>query len=165
MFGHRLACGKERLHSMSEVIPEAQHEFWRPPAILQEAAVVPAVANVCAGCSTEFMVGSRFCHICGVARGIQSGSLNRYWTQLLDFLHIVEFQDLKQWLGLATAPLIAFAIGVFCFLAAILVGVVCSISNFEDFQSVQFWRMEWLLAAIVAMVAGILLKTKAATGK
>jgi hypothetical protein len=150
---------------MSEVIPETQHEFWRPPAIRQEAAVVPGMVDVCAGCRTEFMVGSRFCHICGVARGTQAGSQNGYWTHLLEFLHVVEFQDLKQWLGLGTAPLIAFAIGVFCFLAATLVGVVCSVTNFEDFQAVQFWRMEWLLAAIVAFVAGVLLKTAATAGK
>ena len=150
---------------MSEVIPEAQHEFWRPPAIRQEATLVPGMADVCAGCNTEFMVGSRFCHICGVARGSHAGLQSRYWTQLLEFLHLVEFQDLKQWLGLGTAPLIAFAIGVFCFLAAILVGVVCSITNFEDFQAVQFWRMEWLLAAVVAFVAGILLKSSSTLGK
>jgi hypothetical protein len=150
---------------MSEVIPEVQHEFWRPPVIRQEAIVVPGMLDVCAGCSTEFMVGSRFCHVCGVARGPQSHAQNGYWNQILEFLHVVEFQDLKHWLGLKTAPLVAFGVGVFCFLAAILIGVVCTITNFEDFQAVQYWRMEWLLAAIVAFVAGILLKTAVTTEK
>ena len=35
----------------------------------------------------------------------------------------------------------------------------------EDFQVVQYWRMEWLLAAIVAFVAGVLLKTAATSAK
>jgi hypothetical protein len=142
---------------MSEVIPEAQHEFWRPPAMRQVPAVLPGTVGVCAGCGTEFMVGSHFCHVCGVARGTELR--NGYWTHLLEFLHLVEFQDLKHWLGLGTAPLIAFTAGIFCSLGAILVGTVSTIRNFEDFQVVQYWRMEWLLAAIVAFVAGVLLKS------
>jgi hypothetical protein len=147
---------------MSEVIPDAQREFWRPPAMRQDAVVIPGMVDVCAGCNTEFMVGSRFCHVCGVARGTQ---VLGYWNHLLDFLHVLEFQDLKHWSGLGTAPLIAFLVGVFCFLAAILVGVVSSIRNFEDFQVIQYWRMEWLLAAIVAFVAGVLLKTTVTSAK
>jgi hypothetical protein len=147
---------------MSEVIPDAQREFWRPPAMRQDAVVIPGMVDVCAGCNTEFMVGSRFCHVCGVARGTQ---VLGYWNHLLDFLHVHEFQDLKHWSGLGTAPLIAFLVGVFCFLAAILVGVVSSIRNFEDFQVIQYWRMEWLLAAIVAFVAGVLLKTTVTSAK
>jgi hypothetical protein len=147
---------------MSEVIPDAQREFWRPPAMRQDAVVIPGMVDVCAGCNTEFMVGSRFCHVCGVARGTQ---VLGYWNHLLDFLHVLEFQDLKHWSGLGTAPLVAFLVGVFCFLAAILVGVVSSIRNFEDFQVIQYWRMEWLLAAIVAFVAGVLLKTTVTSTK
>jgi hypothetical protein len=145
---------------MSEVIPEVQHDFWRPPVMHQGAAVNPDMIDVCVGCSTEFMVGSRFCHVCGVARGTQVQ--NGYFIHLLEFLHVVEFQDLKHWLGLGTASLIAFLTGVFCFLSAILVGAISTIRNFEDFQVVQYWRMEWLLAAIVAFVAAVLLKTNPA---
>jgi hypothetical protein len=148
---------------MSEVIPEAQHEFWRPPVMRQDIAVIPGMVEVCAGCNTEFMVGSRFCHVCGVARGTQVQ--NGYFIHLLEFLHVVEFQDLKQWLGLGTASLLSFLVGVFCFLSAILVGAISTIRNFEDFQVVQYWRMEWLLAAIVAFVAGMLLKTAPAPSK
>jgi hypothetical protein len=147
---------------MSEVIPDTQHEFWRPPVMRQDAVVVPGLVDVCAGCNTEFMVGSRFCHVCGVARGTQ---VVGYWTHLLEFLHVVEFHDLKHWLGLGTASFVAFLAGVFCFLAAILVGVVSSASTFEDLQVLQYWRMEWLLAAIVAFVAGVLLKTTATSAK
>jgi hypothetical protein len=148
---------------MSEVIPEAQREFWRPPVMRQDAAVIPGMVDVCAGCSTEFIVGSHFCHVCGVARGTHLR--NGYWSHLLEFLHLVEFQDLKHWLGLGTPPLIAFLVGIFCFLGAILAGTVSTVRNFEDFQVVQYWRMEWLLAAIVAFVAGVLLKSPVTTEK
>ena len=44
---------------MSEVVREAQQEFWRPPAVQVEAAR-PGMVEVCSGCATEFMVGSLF---------------------------------------------------------------------------------------------------------
>src|ERR1700689_265704 len=59
---------------MSEVVPNTQQEFWRPPCpvaadeiIVRET--VPAMAETCPGCSSEFLVGSRFCHTCGERRG------------------------------------------------------------------------------------------------
>src|SRR5258706_2818459 len=59
---------------MAEVVHEAQHEFWRPPANLASSSeiLVTTVANpmaeVCLRCHAEFMIGSRFCHTCGAHR-------------------------------------------------------------------------------------------------
>jgi hypothetical protein len=39
--------------------------------------------------------------------------------------------------------------------------MIYSIQNLADFEAVQLWRMQWLLAAIAAFVAGVLLKHKA----
>src|SRR5260370_7631555 len=56
---------------MSEVIHDAQQEFWRPPAPVEGAGGVaasvaaPAMAETCSHCGTEFLVGSRFFHACG----------------------------------------------------------------------------------------------------
>jgi len=38
------------------------------------------------------------------------------------------------------------------------VGFLYPIDNLGDFQAIQLWRIEWLLAAVAAFVAGILLK-------
>ena len=43
-------------------------------------------------------------------------------------------------------------------LAAVAVGLIYSVQNLADFQAIQSWRLQWLLAALVAFVAGILLK-------
>jgi len=43
-------------------------------------------------------------------------------------------------------------------IAAISVGFIYSANTLVDWQAVQTWRIEWMLAAIVAFVAGILLK-------
>jgi hypothetical protein len=138
---------------MSDVLPSAQHEYWRPPVSIEPPVVVPAASTLeaCIGCGAEFMVGAQFCHRCGCARALRSAAWTRY----------LEFQTIKHVLGLPTASLIAFLIGVGCVLATIAVGMIYSIQNLADFEAVQLWRMQWLLAAIAAFVAGVLLKHKA----
>jgi ribosomal protein L37E len=140
---------------MAEVVHNAPQEFWRPP-IAQPEPTVPAMVEVCERCETEFMVGAKFCHDCGAAR--QPRTIPFAWTRALAFLHILEFHNVKEWLGLSLASLIAFFAGLGCLLAAIAAGVIYSVQNLADFQAIQSWRIQWLLAALVAFVAGILLK-------
>ena len=52
---------------MSNVVHDAQHEFWRPPVVPADAPR-PARVEVCDSCASEFMVGSLFCHVCGASR-------------------------------------------------------------------------------------------------
>jgi hypothetical protein len=52
-----------------------------------------------------------------------------------------------------------------CLLAAITVGAIYSVQNLADFQAIQSWRIQWLLAALAAFVAGILLKQAGAKEK
>jgi hypothetical protein len=140
---------------MSEIMHDAQHDFWRPPAVQHEAAAVPAepvMVEACDHCATEFMVGARYCYVCGATRQVQSGSNPHAWMRYL------EFHTIKQALGLPVASLIAFLAGIGCLLAAIVVGAIYAVQNFADFQAIQLWRMQWLLAAVAAFLAGILLK-------
>ena len=143
---------------MSEVIDNTPQEFWRPP-ITQIEPAVPAMVEVCDRCETEFMVGAKFCHDCGAARQlVASRDASHVWTRALELLRVLEFHNVKEWLGLSMASLIAFFAGLGCLLAAIAVGAIYSVQTLADFQAIQSWRMQWLLAALVAFVAGILLK-------
>jgi hypothetical protein len=136
---------------MPDVVHDAQHEFWRPPIAPSEAPR-PGMVEVCDGCATEFMVGSLFCHVCGTSREAQSSTATR-WTLYL------EFHNIKRALGLSTASLIAFLVGMACLLmAGIAVSLIYSVQTFNDFQAVQLYRMQWLLGAIAAFAAGLLLK-------
>ena len=72
--------------------------------------------------------------------------------------HLAHDVSHETYLGLPVPALIAFAIGLICFVAAIAVGVIYSVQNFADFQAVQYFRMQWLLAAVAAFAAGILLR-------
>jgi len=157
-FGYlRAMMPVEKWLPMAEVMRETQREFWRPPVVQQplpsskENAM--AAMEACASCGTEFVVGSRYCYVCGVARQSQAyAPVSRHWIRYF------EFHTIKQAIALSTASLIAFLIGVGCVFAAIAVGFIYAAQNFSDFQAIQLWRMEWLLAAVAAFVAGLLLK-------
>jgi hypothetical protein len=73
------------------------------------------------------------------------------------WLHYLHFHEIKRWVGLSTASLIAFVMGVACVAGALMVGLLTA-RTFVDWQAIQFYRAEWLLAATASFVAGILLK-------
>jgi len=184
---------------MAEVVHDAQQDFWRPPSVLEPAAeaMLPAassqdMAEACGGCGSEFMIGARFCHTCGLSRPVLSAALTasssdaavmaRLWTrnvawvggaagsaasvwrriQFPAWLHYLHFHEIKRWVGLPTAALIAFIIGLGCVAGALGVSFFYKASNLAEFQAIQMWRIEWLLAATASFVAGILLKKPSA---
>lgn len=135
---------------MGEVVPNTQQEFWRPP-VAQRASVSLSSAQVCEGCGSEFIVGSRYCHICGTAREVTPVT-DPHWARHL------ELHNIKQGLGLPLASLIAFVGGMGCILAAVASGMIYSERNVLEWEAVQAFRIQWLLAAVAAFVAGLLLK-------
>jgi hypothetical protein len=147
---------------------------------------IPTMAEVCSRCGTEFLLGSRFCHTCGNRRTeaingagkADSAALTGLWEQASargyslysavtrfswsqvefpSWLRYLHFHEIKSWIGLSTASLIAFMIGIGCLAGALLVGLLTA-RNFVDWQAIQLYRVEWLLAATASFVAGILLK-------
>jgi hypothetical protein len=175
---------------MAEVVQDAQQEFWRSPTVPEPAVEVPlpaatqAAAEACVVCTTEFMIGARFCHTCGLQRpllavaGSDAAVMAGLWARDVagavagvnwaadswrrvsfpDWLHYLHFHEIKRWVGLPTAALIAFIIGLGCVAGAIGVSLFYKASNLAEFQAIQMWRIEWLLAATASFVAGILLK-------
>jgi ribosomal protein L37E len=143
---------------MSEVIHNAPQEFWQPPVISSEPAS-ETLAGACERCGTEFMVGARFCHVCGASRPVKAARTTQHsWVQALEVLKVLEFHRVREWFALSTASFISFLIGLGCLLATIMVGILYSVQNLADFQAIQLWRIEWLLAALASFAAGILLK-------
>ncbi len=146
------------------------------------------MADACSNCGSEFMIGARFCHTCGLRRPVLTTSpiavktdaevmaglwvKNVTWVKtgvswavdtwheipFPNWLHYLHFHEIKRWVGLPTAALIAFFIGLGCVVGAIGVSLFYKASNLAEFQAIQMWRVEWLLAATASFVAGILLK-------
>ena len=140
---------------MSEAVHNVQQEYWRPPA--QPVSTEPQQAMrgqlTCDQCGTEFVMGSRFCHVCGAEREplVGASTVGR-WAEILDFNRI------RESLGLSIGSLIAFIAGIACVIAAIATGFMYTAATVLDWQAVQIWRIEWLLAAAATFLAGILLK-------
>lgn len=141
---------------MSEAVHHVEHEYWRPPAQPAHAMEAPPSMRgqlTCDQCGSEFLMGARFCHVCGSEReSLADAGAAARWAQILDFTRI------REGLGLALGSLIAFIAGIGCILAAIATGFMFTAATFQDWQAVQIWRIEWLLAGAAAFLAGILLK-------
>ena len=140
---------------MGEVANQVHHEFWRPPlqTVASDAAATHEYVETCPRCGTEFIVSSRYCHACGATRPELNATL-----RTIEIPGFAELRALGERLGLTTPSLIAFLLGVVCVVGALTVGVVFSARTLLDWQAIQIWRIEWLLGAISAMVAGCLLK-------
>jgi hypothetical protein len=67
---------------------------------------------------------------------------------------------IRQRLGLSVSSLVFFLIGLTCLVGALLTGFVYRASTVLDWQAVQLWRIEWLLAASASLLAGILVKKR-----
>ena len=179
---------------MADVAQQTQPEFWRPPAPAVSGEVVvreamPSMAEACPRCGSEFLLGSRFCHTCGVRRPEAMSSAARadaavmanHWKQAVGQVRVaaveyaeafrrmwkrmnlsarlqnLHFHEIQRRVGLSTASFIAFLIGIGCVAGALLVGLLTA-KTYVDWQAIQFYRAEWILAATAAFVAGILLK-------
>jgi len=81
----------------------------------------------------------------------------KFPSRVPSWLHYLHFHEIKSRVGLSTGSLIAFVIGVACIAGALLVGLLTA-KTLVDWQAIQFYRAEWLLAATASFVAGILLK-------
>src|ERR1700757_3912638 len=143
---------------MAQLAPnyDERQEFWKPAvAPRQEAVAAETTDQVCQECGTDFVLGSRFCYVCGSDRNANlantASSGLRAW---------VDYTSLRDSLGQTNASLIALILGCACVIAAIVTGFVFTANTLLDWQAVQLWRIEWLLAAVAIFAAGFLLKKK-----
>jgi hypothetical protein len=118
------------------------------------------LVETCAKCGSEFVMGAGFCHVCGGGRRVpESEILAQSWTRYLEFHFITaQFHRVRERMGLSTASLVAFVIGVVCAICAISVSMIFSVATILDWQAIQLYRVEWLLGCAAAFLAGILLK-------
>jgi len=137
---------------MAEVADEARHEFWRPPLLDSNPVIKLERSGTCIHCGTEFIVSSIYCHSCGAKRP----PLNS--AQIIDVPGLAELTALGDRLGLTVPAVAAFVLGALCLIGALAVSIVFSVRTALDWQAIQLWRIEWLVAAIAAFVAGCLLK-------
>ncbi len=123
------------------------------------AEAEPAVRHdLCRHCGAEFVVDSPFCRMCGRAKE----SVPRAETKKNPW-GAVDFYQLRRRLGLSVGAMICFIVGVACVGAAIATGFIYTANTLVDWQAIQAWRSEWLIAAGVVFVCGILLNSRKTT--
>jgi len=133
-----------------------QNEFWRPAVDdehSREANRLLAGHDICERCGTDFALGARFCHVCGHERQLEMTESRRSFLP-----RWFELDQLRSALGMTAGSMISFFVGIVCVVAAVLTGFLYSATTLLDWQAVQIWRIEWMLAAITAFAAGALLK-------
>lgn len=144
---------------MAQPAGSSSKEYWRPanPEVLR--LVVPASAgSACWRCGTDYPSDARYCHICGSERDRRSST-----AVTPDASSAVgKVGSIQRRFGLSVACLVFFLMGVVCMIAAALTGILYKTPTLVDWQAVQMWRVEWLLGAAAALLAGILLKRKSA---
>jgi len=140
---------------MAEGAREISKDFWRPTNMPRAGVDSAFAAPCCANCGAEFVLGARFCHVCGAPRETLTEQRPR-WMEWL------EVDTVCQRLGLNLAALVLLALACACALGALLAGVIYRVDTIADWQAVQTWRIEWMLGAAVLLLGALLLKKPAA---
>lgn len=94
-----------------------------------------------------------------VVQRIYSVAMRFSWSKIKfpAWLGNLHFHQIKSRMGLSTGSLISFVIGLACVAGALLVGLLTA-KTLVDWQAIQMYRIEWLVAATASFVMGILLK-------
>jgi hypothetical protein len=137
---------------------EERQEFWKP-MVAPRLEVAPAgeAPSACGHCGASLAGGSSFCPACGADCLTANASLPTGTSGIANW---PELAALRRWLERTTLPLVALVLGCACIVAAVITGFVFNATTLVDWQAVQLWRIEWLLAAIAILLAGLLLKKK-----
>ena len=106
-----------------------------------------STSTSCKKCGTDLKLGAEFCHVCG--RWVFGSNLSRLTraTQKAAAQTGIEFPVL---ICMATAAIFA--------VTSMFVGIRIEPKTVGEWQVIQFWRIEWLLGAIVMLLFGVLLK-------
>ena len=141
---------------MASAAKSTSQEYWRP-ANPDVARVIPSLRGICWHCGMDYTPGARYCHSCGGAR---EGSKVDVLPDTKERQQPEDLSGIFQQLGLSVPCVLCLAVALAFALAAALTGVIYREDTLVDWQAVQVWRIEWLLAAAVALLAGILLKKR-----
>lgn len=139
---------------MADGTHDIHQEYWRP---LNTARIVnsdPLQREATCQCGAEYLLGARYCHVCGSGREPNLG-LKAHRGSIAEWL---DFDRIRDRTGLGAVPLSLFAVGILCVLAAIVAGAVTDASTAAESRAAQLWRIELLVGAAVAFLASIAAK-------
>jgi hypothetical protein len=101
----------------------------------------------CKKCGTDLKLGAEFCHVCG--RWVFGSNLSR----LMKATHAA-----LSHLGIEVPVLVCMATAAIFAVISMFVGIRTDPKTIAEWQVIQYWRIEWLLGAIVMLLFGVLLR-------
>lgn len=140
---------------MADMKRESSEEYWRPaPSASNVFPTHSAQADEasCVLCGTPYATGARFCHFCGLSREGTQEKRNPVKNSL-------DLSAMRTRLGLSTTSLVFVLAAAIFAIATVMVGLVYNTATLAEWQAVQTWRIEWLLATVAALLAAMLFKT------
>lgn len=143
---------------MSETAREISQEYWRPAQPPQSQIGDMRAEAHCARCGTQLTPGARFCHVCGSER---EPDTRAHFRRGVSFS--IDFESIRQRIGLPMMSSLLAILAVVFVLVTLLTGMVYRADTLVEWQAVQTWRIEWMLAALVALVGAVLFKNPPAS--
>lgn len=101
----------------------------------------------CQKCGTDLKLGAEFCHVCG--RWVFGSNFSRLTKSAREALTQT---------GIELPVLICMATAAVFAVISMFVGIRINPKTIGEWQVIQYWRIEWLLGAIVMLLFGVLLK-------
>ena len=101
----------------------------------------------CKRCGTDLKLGAEFCHVCG--RWVFGSNMSRLMKGAREALGQTGI-ELPVFICMATAAVFA--------VISLFVGIRIDPKTIGEWQVIQYWRIEWLLGAIVMLLFGVLLR-------
>ncbi len=140
---------------MPQTARSKSEEYWRPadPATARIARPILA-EGLCPDCGVQYSSGARFCHMCGSERNRRPVIAPRP----MSFADYFDVAMIRQRFNLSVPSLVFFILGVVCMVIAAGTGILYKATTLVEWQAMQLWRVECLLGAAAALLAGILLK-------
>jgi hypothetical protein len=138
--------------NMADITRGPSQEYWRQAPSANPFQMRDAQTASCAICGTPYASGAHFCHTCGLGRDAVVTKRN----VLKDWL---DLDAIRIRLGLSTPAMVFVLMATIFALATVMTGLVYDTSTLAQWQAVQIWRIEWLLATIAALFAALLFKT------
>jgi hypothetical protein len=101
----------------------------------------------CKKCGTDLKLGAEFCHVCG--RWVFGSNLSRFMRGTREALAQT---------GIELPVLICMMTAAVFAVISLFVGIRIDPKTIGEWQVIQYWRIEWLLGAILTLLFGVLLK-------
>ena len=106
-----------------------------------------SASSSCKKCGTDLKLGAEFCHVCG--RWVFGSNLFRLMRGIREAVALTGL-DLPVFICMMTAAVFA--------VISLFVGVRIEPKTVGEWQIIQYWRIEWLLGAIMMLLFGVLFK-------